>query len=85
LGYGYGYNKVFAGTVMDIIRYPLIMFSWVWILLPNRYLTYGPTRFNILSLIIIFQFLFMTYCMVLKLSFDVARMIIILKCDKIVV
>jgi hypothetical protein len=27
----------------------------------------------------------MTYCLVLKLSFDAAGMIIILKCDKIVV
>jgi hypothetical protein len=76
---------VFAGTVMDIIRYPWIIFSRVWIPLPNRYLTYGPARFNILSLILIFQFLSMAYCLVMELSFDAAGMIIILKCDKIVV
>jgi hypothetical protein len=77
--YGYRYNKVstdnfFAG--MDI-QYPYP--------LPNGYLTCEPFGFNILSLILIFQFLSMAYCLVLKLSFDAAGMIIILKCDKIVV
>jgi hypothetical protein len=77
-GYGYRHNKVSANnffTGMDI-QYPYP--------LPNGNPTCGPSRFNILSLILIFQFLSMT-CLVLKLSFDAARMIIILKCDKIVV
>jgi hypothetical protein len=74
-----------VGAVMNIIRYPRIIFSRVWISLPTRYLTYGLARFSILSLILIFQFLSMTYWLVLKLSFDAAGMIIILKCDKIVV
>jgi hypothetical protein len=53
--------------------------------LPNGYLTYGPSGFNILSEILTFQFVSMTCCLMLKLSFDTAGMIIILKCDKIVV
>jgi hypothetical protein len=53
--------------------------------LPNGYLTCGLSGFNILSKILIFQFLSMIYCLVLKLSFDIAGMIIILKCDKTVV
>jgi hypothetical protein len=43
-------------------------------LLPDEYLTYGSSKFNILSQIPIFQFPFTTCCLVLKLSFDAARM-----------
>jgi hypothetical protein len=76
--YSYGYNKVsvdifFAG--MDIqYSYPL----------PNGYLTCGPSGFTYYHKFLFFQFLSIT-CLVLKLSFDATVMIIILKCDKIVV
>ena len=76
--YGYGYNKVSTDNFfvcMDI-QYPYP--------LPNGYLTCGPFGFNILSLILIFQFLSMT-CLVLKSLFDAAGMILILKCDKNIV
>jgi predicted nuclease of predicted toxin-antitoxin system len=78
-GYGYEYKNVSAGKFfmgMDIqYPYPLL----------DGYLTCGTFRFNTLSEILIFQFPFMTCCLVLKLLFDVAIMIKILNWDKNIV
>jgi hypothetical protein len=70
-------DKVFADFFFHGYGYPYP--------LPIGYLTYRPSGFNILSYILIFQFLSITCCLVLKLSFDAAGMIIISKCDKLVV
>jgi hypothetical protein len=68
---------------MDIIRYPRIIFSRVWI--SNMHTRYPMDILHVGHPDLIYHFLSITCCLVLKLSFDTARMIIILKCDKIVV